>query len=176
MCEIRLKNFNMRTVEEDDADFIVALRTNENLAKHLHSTPPDIEAQKAWIRAYKEREREKKEFYFIAETYNGEKLGLNRLYNFDQDAFEIGSWIFKRGLPESTPIIADIATRDFAFEQLQFNKCKFNVRKENKSVVRYHQLFKPKLIGDDELNYYYELDFDTYSFYRQKILKLINHG
>lgn len=176
MCEIRLRNFKMRMVEEEDAEFIVALRTNENLAKHLHNTSPDIETQKAWIRAYKEREREQEEFYFIAEAYNGERLGLNRLYNFEGDTFELGSWIFKRGLPESTPIIADIATRDFAFEQLRFNKCKFNVRKANTSVIRYHQLFKPRLVKEDDLNNYYELDFDTYSFYKQKLLKLIKYG
>jgi RimJ/RimL family protein N-acetyltransferase len=162
MFDIPLPGFRMRLVGPDDAAFIVALRTDEALSRHLHSTPPDVAKQKAWIEQYKERELQQQEFYFIAETYTGEKLGLTRLYNFSGDTFELGSWIFKKGQHESIPVLADIAARDFAFETLGFRKCVFNVRKENKRVVRYHQLFKPAKVGEDDLNYYFELDYSTY--------------
>lgn len=176
MAELKLKEFRMRLVEEEDADFIVSLRTDKDLAKHLHQTSPDVAAQKNWIREYKKRELQEKEFYFVAETYDGEKLGLNRLYNFTDDAFELGSWIFRRGLNENVPILADLAVRDFAFEQLKYKICRFDVRKENKSVVHYHKLFKPQLVREDELNYYFELDYPTYITSKEKILKIINNG
>ena len=176
MVELRLKAFKMRLVEEADAEFIVALRTDEGLARHLHQTSADVAAQRKWIRSYKKRERNKQEFYFIAESYNGEKLGLNRLYNFRNDTYELGSWIFKKGLPESVPVLADLAVRDFAFDQLGFTTCAFDVRKENKSVVRYHQMFRPSLVREDDLNFYFELPVETYRKHKQKLIKILEHG
>lgn len=176
MIELKLREFRLRLVNENDALFIVELRTNKDLSKYLNPIDHDIELQKKWIRDYKEREEQKKEFYFIAETYSGEGLGLIRLYNFKQDSFESGSWIFKKNDNEWIPIKADLAVRDFAYEQLGLKKCEFEVRKDNKNVVRYHKLFNPKLKYEDELNFYYELDFETYKENKVKIFKMISHG
>lgn len=176
MIEFKLRNFKVRLVEEADASFIVALRTDSLLSKHLHATSTDIELQKEWIKAYKKREEDKKEYYFISETYNNERLGLNRLYNFANDTFELGSWIFKKGIDESIPILADIKVRDFAYDELGFAKCRFEVRKENKVVVRYHQLYKPTLVEEDEANFYFELTNDTYKSNKDKILKIFGYG
>ena len=56
---------HVRLVNEDDAAFIVKLRTDERLGQFIHATSPDVEQQKAWIRKYKEREAEGLEYYFI---------------------------------------------------------------------------------------------------------------
>jgi len=176
MAELLLTDFKIQLVDETDADFIVELRSNQSLAKHLHQTSADVATQKEWIKKYKEREALGKEFYFISVRYNGERLGLNRIYNIQSDKFDIGSWIFKKGIEESIPILSDIAVRDFAFNKLGLRRCFFDVRKENKSVIRYHHLYKPKLIEEDEMNFYFELDYDTYHRNKQKILKIIGYG
>lgn len=168
--------FFLRLVEEDDAGFIISLRNDEQLGKHLSFTNPDVALQKEWIRNYKKREAEKTEFYFIAISNSGEPLGLSRVYNFLEESFELGSWIFKRGLPESIPVMADIALRNFGFEQLGFAICRFEVRKANKSVVRYHKLFHPELTGEDELNYYFSLPYEKYKEVRPKFIKLFSDG
>lgn len=176
MVELKLDDFRLRLVEEDDATFILELRTNKDLSKHLSKVSYELESQKNWIKEYKEREKQAEEYYFISETYNGEKLGLNRLYNFSKSSFVLGSWIFKKGIKDSIPILADLTVRDFAYEKLGFKICNFDVRKSNKSVLRYHLLFKPKLLREEEMDLFFELDYETYQKHKQKILKVLNHG
>ena len=55
----------LRFVNEDDAEFIIKLRTDPKLGKFIHSTSSDIEEQKKWIRAYKKREQAGTDYYFI---------------------------------------------------------------------------------------------------------------
>jgi RimJ/RimL family protein N-acetyltransferase len=163
-------------VEEEDAGFIVELRTDPNLSRFLSPTNPNIEEQKAWIAKYKLREEQGEEYYFLCLNEDGEKLGLNRLYNFEKDCFEIGSWLYKPGLPMSMAVLGDLTIRDYGFENLGFDQCKFEVRKANLSVVKYHLAFKPEKVGESELDYYFRLSYDRYKIHRDKLLKILNHG
>jgi hypothetical protein len=61
----------------DDADFILALRLDENKNKHLSSVKNDINRQKEWIVKYKENERKQQEYYIIM-TKGGKKIGTER--------------------------------------------------------------------------------------------------
>ncbi|WP_338143212.1 hypothetical protein [Vibrio owensii] len=45
----------------------------------------------------------------------------------------------------------------FGFEELGFEKCHFDVRKENSAVNRFHKKFGAKLVGETELDYLYEI-------------------
>ncbi|WP_207495329.1 GNAT family N-acetyltransferase [Aridibaculum aurantiacum] len=163
---------SLRTVVENDADFIVQLRTDPKLSKHLSSTSTDIEKQKEWIRDYKERELHRNEYYFLISSNEG-PVGLNRLYNFKEDTFEIGSWLFKPTANEKYSILGDLAARDYGFEELHFSFCTFEVRKENKSVLRYHKQFKPEAIGVDSDNFYFKLSYNSYKCYRDKLLSIL---
>ena len=58
---------SVRLVEEDDAEFILKLRTNRKLSRYLHKTDADIEKQIQWIRNYKKRELE---LYFNKQAYS----------------------------------------------------------------------------------------------------------
>ncbi|GGK78171.1 GNAT family N-acetyltransferase [Rufibacter glacialis] len=172
MMELKLENFTMRLVEEEDSEFIVQLRDN----KYLSGTSPDVEEQKAWVRSYKEREAERREYYFIAEDLKGKRLGLARIYNFKGESFELGSWVFMKGIDESIPVLVDIAVRDFAYDRLGFRVCRFTVSKENKAVLRYHRMYKPELVREDEENYYFELELSAYKNSKRKILNIIENG
>ena len=66
----------------------------------------------------------------------------------------------------------DLYTRDFAFDHYQLKECRFEVRKENKSVVNYHRMFNPTLLKEDEQNYYFSLTKANYEIFKNKILKL----
>jgi len=90
--DILLRKFNIkpRFVTEEDAEFILSLRLDSRLAKFLSPTQNDIDAQRQWIRSYKERERQNKEYYFIFVS-NEIKYGVNRIYNINEISFEIGS-------------------------------------------------------------------------------------
>jgi len=164
------------TVKEEDAAFILELRNDPMLSRFLSTTSVDLQQQKEWIKKYKLREDQNEEVYFICSNTRGSKLGLNRLYNFEDDCFEIGSWLYKPGLNMSIPILGDLAARDFGFDILGFKFCKFEVRKKNLSVLRYHLAFKPERIGESELDYYFKLSYESYRQHRNKLLKLLSHG
>ncbi len=165
------------SVKVEDAPFIYELRTNEKLGLHLSATSIKIEDQEKWIRGYEEREKLAQEFYFLC--HNGlDKFGLNRVYDLKSDSFEIGSWIFKPHLDEAIPILGDLAVRDFGFSILTSkNKyCTFNVKKKNLKVLRYHKMFKPETVNEDEENWYFKLSEENFNSQKNKLLKILGHG
>jgi hypothetical protein len=85
----------------------------------------------------------------------------------------VGSWVFLDESPAGIAIKGDIATREIAFEQLGFGTCKFDVRKENKTVLKYHYGYKPLLVAEDELNFYFELNKQDFYKQRDKLIKIL---
>ena len=57
------KNISLRLVNIEDANFILYLRLNQG--SFLSKTNPSLDLQKEWIENYKEREKNKEEYYFI---------------------------------------------------------------------------------------------------------------
>jgi hypothetical protein len=170
-------NVKRRFVDVGDASFILSLRTDNKLSRFLSSTEKDLCKQVEWIKKYKELEKQKKEFYFIFENSKAfDPFGVSRIYNIEPESFEIGSWLFSSNSPEGLSILADLATRDFAFSNANFKYCRFEVRKNNKSVVNYHKHFNPTLVKEDDLNYYFELSKDNYMCFRNRLLQLYTHG
>lgn len=150
-----------RLVEEQDAEFILSLRTDPKLARHLSATDNDLAKQKAWICTYKEREALGQEYYFLFETEDHEPQGLVRLYDFDEKTYTSGSWLIKPGAGEFAAIKADLFSGWFAMNELGFERCVFDVRKANKKVVRFHRMFA-SVTHEDELNLYLVLDRAAY--------------
>jgi len=144
---------NVRLVTEKDAEKILELRTNVLLKKYLHTTDQNLEKQKSYIREYKIREEKEVEFYFAFQIKEyKEPIGFYRIYDIDyiNNSFSIGSWIFQQGVSESFAILADIICKEFGFVFLELEKCYFDVRRENKKVMKYHKLFSPTFIKEDE--------------------------
>jgi hypothetical protein len=166
-------NIKFRFVEELDAGFLLKLRTNLEKSKFISKTINDIELQREWIRAYKDREKKQEEYYFIAIDENNIDFATYRLYNREENSIEVGSFI---SIPEyNNPINVikvDVIMKTFVFEELGFKELKFEVRKENKSVIKYHNLFKPKLINEDSLNNYYILQSESFFKNKKRFEKL----
>lgn len=162
----------LRTVTEQDAQFILDLRTDPDLNEFISSTSNDINQQIDWIRKYKEREINNQELYFITLDNNGNKCGTTRLYNFRNNKFELGSWIFLKEAPFGVSIKADILSKEIAFEELKFDTCTFEVRKKNLSVIKYHKMYQPAIIGECEKNWYFELSKENFNLYKTKFLNL----
>ncbi|EOG2571837.1 hypothetical protein ACK8XS_000518 [Campylobacter jejuni] len=64
------KNINMYLVDDEDAGFIFELRSDVVKNKFLNKIDNDIKKQREWIRLYKKREKNKKEFYFTIRNKN----------------------------------------------------------------------------------------------------------
>ncbi|MDB5141276.1 MAG: Butyryltransferase [Mucilaginibacter sp.] len=170
--KIRKYGIEIELVEIHDAEFIVELRNNKR-NKHISKTDSRVSEQVTWISNYKLREANNLEYYFIVKDIAGNKWGTTRLYNFDGTKFDVGSWVFLPNSPSGIAIKSDIITRELAFEVLGFTVCKFDVRKDNKNVLRYHYTYKPIKVAEDDLNFYFELDKQSFFNQRDKIINLL---
>lgn len=164
-----------RLVEIEDAEFILSLRSNEKLSRHINPTSNDLEDQVNWLKEYKIREKEGKDFYIICLTEDKKtKLGLNRMYNITDDNFEFGSWLYSPDAGPNVAILGELFTKALAFEKLNFKICKMEAKKKNTRVVWYAKSYNPKFTGEDELNHYFESDYENFKAHRAKYLKMFH--
>lgn len=164
----------MRLVNESDAKFILKLRTDKRLSQYISPTSPKLEDQINWIKEYMVREANQKEFYFIYKDSRKKPWGAIRLYNFSEDSFTIGSWVCYPGNSNNIAVKAWLLAVEFGFNTLKFNTCMLDVRKKNLYVLYYLKLFGPILICEDELNYFFKFDKETFLKKRNKVTKLLN--
>lgn len=136
--ELDRYGIHVRLVQESDAEFVAALRSDERLGKYLHKSDGDVEKQRQWIAEYKKREADGLEYYFIFDK-EGQPFGLNRIYNIDWThlIFTSGSWVCKKEIPFELPLLTSVVTDEIAFDILGLIINVFDVRKENKSVVQF---------------------------------------
>lgn len=164
----------LRSVEIADAEFIVNARTDEKRSRFISTTNPDIEKQQEWIKSYKVREIQGTEYYFIAEDEEGESFATYRIYDITNDTCEIGSWVTLPGYTKSLNAIkVDIMMKEFAFEDLGFDQIKFEVRKKNFSVLKYHSLFKPTIYNETEKDVYFILNKEDFFKQRNRLFNNI---
>ncbi len=162
------KNIYLRTVEASDADFVYIMRKNKHKTKYLSTVSGTVDVQKRWIANYKTREKQGKEYYFIIESKKHEKLGLVRMYDFNNDSFSWGSWIIKEDAPAFTAIESALQIYEFAFYQLGFTQSHFEVQKENAKVISFHQRFGAKIVNENELEYFFTLTKEEYEVTKKK--------
>ena len=162
------KNINLRTVTEEDAEFIYTMRQNKDKTKYLSKVIGTVESQKEWIKNYKQREEDKKEFYFVIESKDKEKLGLLRIYDFQDKSFCWGSWLIKEDAPQSTAIESALQIYEFGFYKLKFERSHFDVRKGNDKVIAFHKRFGAKIVDEDELDYFFNFEKNDYEITKEK--------
>lgn len=153
--ELDKYGLHCRLVKECDAEFITALRSDEQLGKFLHKSDGDVEKQRQWIAEYKKREEEGTDYYFIF-FKDGVPLGVNRIYNIDWThlIFVSGSWVCKKGFPLELPMLTSVITDEIAFNVLGLRISIFDVRKGNKSVVQFDRMVVGAIqYGETELDY-----------------------
>ncbi len=166
-------NLKFRFVQEEDASFLVQLRTDPIKAKYISTTDTDVEKQRLWIREYKIREKSKSEFYFIVTDEENIEFATYRLYNRTKDSIEIGSFISIPLYSKPINIVkVDIIMKSYVFDILGYNSLNFEVRKENKSVVNYHKKFEPNLINEDDQNFYFILKKKNFEVNKSKYKRL----
>ena len=163
----------MRTIEIKDAKFICDMRNDLKKTKYLSKINGTLEAQKAWIKEYKLREKDNKEYYFVIENKFGEKFGLVRIYDMKEKSFCWGSWLIKEDAPKTTAIESALQIYEFGFYSLGFERSHFDVRKGNDRVIAFHQRFGAKITHEDELNYFFDFKKSDYEMIKQKYRKYL---
>lgn len=162
------KHTRLRLAQVNDAQFLLSLRLNSTLNKHLSSIEDDVNKQEDWLRSYKIREARGEEFYFIISSENNVSLGSVRLYDFKSDSFCWGSLIVIPDAPIHTAIESAISVYELAFYTLGFQRCHFDVRKNNYKVIKFHEGFGAKKIRSDNDNYYFEFQIGDYQNIKTK--------
>lgn len=160
-----------RFVDVPDVDFVLSLRSDKELTKYIHQTDNDRDAQIAWLKGYKEREKAGKEYYFIF-SKDGVEYGLERIYNVTEGSFTHGSFLFKPDAPIGMSSLCDIITREVGFDVLGIPKNLFDVRKGNNNVLHYHKTFQPTLLYETELDRFFELSKENFDKNKQKYLRI----
>ena len=166
----------LRLVQEEDGEFILKLRTNSYLNRFISPTSDNLTDQLNWIRDYKIRELEGLEFYFIAEDTEGNRYGTIRLYNFDENSFEIGSWVFLPDSPKGMAVKAQFIGFETGFSHLKADFCRLETRKKNQSVLRYIKDFKATIVREDNLNYYFVLTKENFLIRRNRLFNFLDGG
>lgn len=142
-----------RDAVADDAAFIVALRTNEQKARYISQTSPDVAQQRLWLDNYAQDDRQ---VYFIIENNAQEPLGTVRLYDRQGDSFCWGSWILQAGAPSSSAIESALMVYHYALA-LGFRQAHFEVRKANESVWKFHERFGAIKNAETAEDFYYTI-------------------
>ncbi len=163
-----LKHVCFRLVEVDDAEFILSLRTDPVKSHFISFTKNCIDSQKKWIEAYKEREKEGKEYYFVIEDYDSNRYGTLRLYDFNGDSFCWGSWIMRHDSPFYIAVESSIMVCELGFNTLGFCKAYGEIRKGNSSVLNYHLRCGAVIKAEDETKYCLAFTREQFEQVREK--------
>ena len=128
----------MRPVTLADAEFIVKLRNQPDVARGINPTSVNVERQRDWIRAYLARENE---FYWIIEDLNGRPIGTEGYYNYSQQRNEIesGRWVMMKDVHINV-VASRIQFFDFAFDVIGVDNIYFDIVESNKSVVLFQEI------------------------------------
>ncbi len=162
----------VRLVREEDAPFILELRTNKKLSKYLHETDNNLNKQIEWIREYKKREKEGKDYYFI--YFSGAKpIGVSRIYNITETSSTSGSWICR----EDSTLEESLATNFIGSEiseLFEIPSGPYNVSKGNNHVLKYHLSMGAEIIDENEQEYTLKGNIEKYNKAKAKYVKLLN--
>ena len=163
--------FRLATIE--DAEFICNIRNHKYKSRHLNDIGNSVEKQVNWLKKYKEREYQGKEYYFVIEDENCTARGLLRIYNIEDESATVGSWIFEDDAPHKMAIRAELMIKNFAFTELGKKSLYFDTRIKNKPIYTYLLLQNSTLLNKDELNYYFRLDYDDFKKGIEKVKRIM---
>ncbi len=128
--------FRLRPVADADAPLLLELRTDPELSRFLHPTPPALDSQLDWLAAYYERAGD---YYFVVERRcGGVAEGVIALYDLDPARLEAewGRWILRRdslAAVESAALIYRLA-----FDHLGLAEVYCRTVADNTRVVSFH--------------------------------------
>jgi RimJ/RimL family protein N-acetyltransferase len=128
--------FGLRPITLEDAEFIVQLRSDPERTRFLHPVPLAVEAQRAYLKQYFDREND---YYFVIECHrDNSREGLVGIYDVDlqERAGEWGRWILRPG--SLAAVESALRIYEAAFEHLHLEQIYSHTFLDNRSVVSFH--------------------------------------
>jgi RimJ/RimL family protein N-acetyltransferase len=141
---IHLEGFNLRLrpVRIEDAPFIVWLRNLDYVRGYVGDSATDVAAQRAWLRAYFERESD---YYWIVESPGGIPLGTHGIYNVNGTSAERGRHIMRAEVMAGVP--SAVLSADLALGSMGLHELRSWVVATNLEVLSLHRKSGFKEIG-----------------------------
>lgn len=163
-------NLRLRRVEPADASYIHALRMDPAYNQHLSQVTGTVEDQRVWIEAYKKREIDGREYYYVIERKDGQRCGVVRLYDIDETRFTWGSWILDQNKPPKAALESAVLIYQIAFDLLGLQEARFDVRLGNDNTLAFHRRFGAQQTFETETDVHFvytrtrfEADRDGYA-------------
>jgi RimJ/RimL family protein N-acetyltransferase len=132
-------NLTLRLIRPEDADYVHGLRADPSYNRHLSEVRGTAEDQRRWIEAYKGREADLRELYYVIERKDGANCGLVRLYDIDADSFTWGSWILDHNKTRKAALESAVLSFGVGFEGLGLSQAFVDVRIENLQALAIYQ-------------------------------------
>lgn len=126
----------IRSITEDDADFSLAIRQDKEKTKFLHQVDNNLEKQTQWIKKQRLAEGD---YFFIAETFDGKKLGTVGVYDIHENVGHLGRLLMV-GNPFQT-FEAMLLSMKFAYEVLRLNELFGDVHVDNSASMNISEAF-----------------------------------
>jgi RimJ/RimL family protein N-acetyltransferase len=135
----------------DDAGYIHGLRTDPTYNVYLSTVTGTTDDQRRWIDAYRQREAEGREAYYVIERRRDEsRCGVVRLYGITADRFTWGSWILDANKPPKAALESAVLVYDIGFGHLGLTLANIDVRKGNARSLALYRRFGVTEAGEDE--------------------------
>ncbi|WP_420024730.1 GNAT family N-acetyltransferase (plasmid) [Cereibacter azotoformans] len=131
----------LRLIRPEDAAYVHGLRTNPSYNRHLSEVRGTADDQRRWIEAYKIREAEAREFYYIIERHDRTPCGTVRLYDIGADSFTWGSWILDHGKPPKAALESAVLSFGVGFDHLGLGSAHVDVRLGNSHAEAFYRRF-----------------------------------
>jgi len=165
----------LRSVLENDAEFILKLRLDCALNKYLNKVDNDLEKQILWI---KEQQKRENDFYFIIERKSGLPIGTISLYNIKELEGEFGRWVSIGNTVENVESV--LLLHDFGFYKMNLDLIYSETVKENEKVLNFHKRFGANLLNEfREYNKFIVqkaiIKKENYEIIRENNQKIINY-
>ena len=155
LARVEGPNLALRLIKPDDAEYAYALRTNPAYNLHLSQVQGTAEDQRRWIEAYKAREADLHELYYVIERHDGTRCGLVRLYNIEAESFTWGSWILDHNKTRKAALESAVLSFSVGFEALGRAAAHVDVRVSNaRAIAIYRRLGMAEQRRDHENIYY----------------------
>jgi RimJ/RimL family protein N-acetyltransferase len=130
----------LRLIRPDDADYVHGLRTDPAYNQHLSKVTGGVGDQRRWIEAYKAREAEGRELYYIVERRrDGAPCGTVRLYDIGSTSFTWGSWILDRNKPRKAALESAVLSFGVGFRELGLRSARLDARAQNSRALAFYR-------------------------------------
>lgn len=139
LARIEGPNLVLRLIQPDDADYVYGLRINPNYNRHLSEVRGTADDQRHWIEAYKSREAQTLELYYIIERRDGMPCGTVRLYDIQAESFTWGSWILDHNKPPKAALESALLSFGVGFEELGLERAIVDVRIANTNAEAFYR-------------------------------------